>query len=104
MLIAEDLLLLLYGDESGKPVLASTELDYALAGAVLLELAMLGRIDVAGTGETVRSGRLVVRDPSPTGSAILDERLTTPGTSMRSGSRWTARCGSAPSPTSAPPR
>ncbi len=75
MLIAEDLLLLLYGDESGKPVLASTELDYALAGAVLLELAMLGRLDVASTGETVKSGRLVIRDPSPTGSAILDERL-----------------------------
>ena len=75
MLIAEDLLLLLYGDESGKPVLASTELDYALAGAVLLELALLGRIDVAGPGETVKSGRLVVRDPSPTGNVILDERL-----------------------------
>jgi hypothetical protein len=75
MLIAEDLLLLLYGDESGKPVLGSTELDYALAGAVLLELAMLGRVDVAGAGETVKSGRLVVRDPAPTGSAILDERL-----------------------------
>jgi hypothetical protein len=75
MLIAEDLLLLLYGDESGKPVLASTELDYALAGAVLLELALLGRIDVAGPGENVKSGRLIVRDPSPTGSAVLDERL-----------------------------
>lgn len=75
MLIAEDLLLLLYGDESGKPVLASTELDYALAGGVLLELAMLGRIDVAGAGETVKSGRLVVRDPAPTGSVILDARL-----------------------------
>jgi len=75
MLIAEDLLLLLYGDESGKPVLASTELDYALAGAVMLELALLGRIDVARPGEAVKSGRLVVRDASPTGDAILDERL-----------------------------
>src|SRR5262245_16578516 len=75
MLIAEDLLLLLYADESGKPVLASTELDYALAGAVLLELALLGRIDIAGPGENVKSGRLIVRDQSPTGEPILDERL-----------------------------
>lgn len=74
MLIAEDLLLLLYDDESGKPLVGSTELDYGLAGAVLLELALLGKIDVTGPAEG-KAGRLVVRDPSPTGAVVLDERL-----------------------------
>lgn len=75
MLIAEDLLLLLYDDESGKPIAGSTELDYGLAGAVLLELTMLGRIDVAEKGEDTKAGRLVVRDPSPTGDPVLDARF-----------------------------
>jgi Golgi phosphoprotein 3 GPP34 len=75
MLIAEDLLLLLYDDQTGKPIVGSTQLDYGLAGAVLLELTMLGRIDIAGRGENVKAGRLVVRNPAPTGDPILDQRL-----------------------------
>ncbi|MFI7063245.1 GPP34 family phosphoprotein [Kribbella sp. NPDC050124] len=75
MLIAEDLLLLLYDDESGKPITGSPGLDYALAGAVLIELTMLGKLDVAGEGEEVKRGRLKVLDATPTGDAILDERL-----------------------------
>jgi hypothetical protein len=75
MLIAEDLLLLLYDDESGKPISGSPQTDYALAGAVLLELTMLGKIDVAGENEDVKKNRLVVRDPTPTGDPVLDERL-----------------------------
>jgi hypothetical protein len=69
MLLAEDLLLLLFDDEKGKPVTGSTETDFALAGAVLLELVMAGRIDVT------QKGRLVVRDPAPTGDPVLDDRL-----------------------------
>jgi hypothetical protein len=76
MLIAEDLLLLLYDDESGKPITRAPVLDYALAGAVLIELTMLGKLDVAGEGEEVKRGRLKVLDVSPTGDAILDERLS----------------------------
>ncbi|MEV0285732.1 GPP34 family phosphoprotein [Kribbella sp. NPDC050820] len=75
MLIAEDLLLLLYDDESGKPITGSPGLDYALAGAVLIELTMLGKLDVAGEGEEVKRGRLKVLDATPTGDGILDERL-----------------------------
>jgi Golgi phosphoprotein 3 (GPP34) len=75
MLLAEDLLLLLYDDESGKPISGSPQTDYALAGAVLLELTMLGKIDVAGQNEDVKKDRLVVRDPAPTGDPVLDERL-----------------------------
>jgi hypothetical protein len=75
MLIAEDLLLLLYDDESGKPITGSPGLDYALAGAVLIELTMLGKLDIADEGESVKRGRLKVLDAGPAGDAILDERL-----------------------------
>lgn len=75
MLIAEDLLLLLYDDERGKPITGSPGLDYALAGAVLIELTLLGKVDVAGEGESTKKGRLVVKDATPTGDPILDQRL-----------------------------
>lgn len=75
MILAEDLLLLLLDDATGKPVTDSIKLDHALAGAVLLELATLGRVDVAGPGEEVRAGRLVVRDDAPTDDAVLTEAL-----------------------------
>lgn len=72
MLIAEDLLLLFYDDESGKPSIDATKLDNALAGAVLLELAMMGKVGIAGPGEQVKEGRLVVLDPAPAGDDVLD--------------------------------
>ncbi|WP_432940250.1 GOLPH3/VPS74 family protein [Kribbella sp. CA-253562] len=75
MLIAEDLLLLLYDDESGKPLAGSPGLDYALAGAVVVELTLLGKVDISGEGEDVKPGRLKVLDASPTGDPLLDERL-----------------------------
>ncbi|MFC0629061.1 GOLPH3/VPS74 family protein [Kribbella deserti] len=72
MLIAEDLLLLLHDDTSGEAAAGSLSLDYALAGAVLIELTLLGRLRVVAheTGD-----RLVVIDDSPTGDAVLDTRL-----------------------------
>lgn len=85
MLIAEDLLLLLTDDQSGAPLADSTKLPSALAGAVLLELSLLNRIDVAGEGELVKRGRLVIRDSSPTGDDILDKALST--LSQREGKR-----------------
>jgi hypothetical protein len=75
MLIAEDLLLLLYDDESGKPITGNPGLDYSLAGAVLIELTLLGKVDIAAAGDDVKEGRLKVLDTSSTGDAILDERL-----------------------------
>lgn len=76
MLIAEDLVLLLTDDASGHRSTDSTTFSYVLAGAVLLELAMIGRVDVAGRGETVKRDRLVLRDDSPTDDAILDAGLS----------------------------
>ncbi|MET9020947.1 GPP34 family phosphoprotein [Actinopolymorpha sp. NPDC004070] len=75
MLLAEDLLLLLLDDSTGRPVTDGTKLDHALAGAVLLELTLRGKVDVAGPGEDVRKGRLVVREETPTGEPILDQGL-----------------------------
>ena len=72
MLIAEDLLLLLYDDETGKPLTGSPGLDYALAGAVLIELTLSRKLDITIDGKT---GRLHVLDGAPTGDPILDERL-----------------------------
>jgi hypothetical protein len=78
MLLAEDLLLLLTDDETGKLAASGTEVDVALGGALLVELALTDRVDVAGAGadERVREGRLVVRNPGPTGDDLLDEALT----------------------------
>jgi hypothetical protein len=75
MLIAEDLLLLLTDDETGKHIVDGSSLDLALAGANLVELARAGKVDVAGEGESVRRDRIIVRDASPTGDPLLDETL-----------------------------
>jgi hypothetical protein len=75
MLLAEDLLLLLTDDDTGQLAAPGGEVDVALGGALLIELALTGRVDVAGPDERVREGRLIVRDPRPTGDGLLDEAL-----------------------------
>lgn len=75
MLIAEDLLLLFYDDESGRASFDGTKVGYALAGAVLVELSMLGKVGIAERGEAVRTGRIMVRDETPTGDDVLDTGL-----------------------------
>jgi hypothetical protein len=66
--LAEELLLLVLDDESGKPRLDSSTLGFALAGGWLLELALAGRVDVVDK-------RLRVLDPSPLGDPDLDGAL-----------------------------
>lgn len=75
MLIAEDLLLLVTDDETGKLAADPSEVDVALGGALLVELTLMRRVDLAGAGEQVREGRLVVRDTSPASDPLLDEAL-----------------------------
>ena len=75
MLIAEDLLLLLTNDTSGQLAVPAAHADAALGGAVLAELALLGKVDLAGEADAGKPGRLVVRDPSPPGDAVLDAAL-----------------------------
>jgi hypothetical protein len=74
-LLAEDLLLLLVDDDTGKVVLDRTRLERALAGAVLVELALAGRLAPAPPGGSVTEGRIVVLDRRPTGNGLLDEAL-----------------------------
>ncbi|MPY79019.1 MAG: GPP34 family phosphoprotein [Actinophytocola sp.] len=68
MLLAEDLLLLSYDDDTGRKS-GVGNLDYALAGAVLIELAERGRLDVT------EKGRLTLTDDAPTGETVLDDWL-----------------------------
>jgi hypothetical protein len=55
-LIAEDLLLLLLDDESGKP--QTQQLDIALGGALLVELAVEGMVEVADARSVWRSAKV----------------------------------------------
>ena len=59
--------LLGYADD-GKAVTDSTHLDNGLGGALLLELALWERIDIADK-------KVVVRDSSPTGDPLIDQGL-----------------------------
>ena len=83
--IADDLLLLLLDDETGKPRIDRTRLDYALAGAVLLELALDGRIDVVAG--PLRSAAVVVVDTRATEDEILDDGLRRIGERRRRADR-----------------
>ncbi|MDQ1286747.1 MAG: hypothetical protein QG622_312 [Actinomycetota bacterium] len=74
-LLAEDVLLLLIDDATGKMVLDRTRVDRVLAGAVLVELLMTERAAPAPAGGSIKPGRIVVLDPRPSGDAVLDEAL-----------------------------
>lgn len=70
MLLAEDLLLLLTDDETGRLLVSGHEVDVALGGAQLVDLSLSGRVGVDDK-------RLVVRDLSATGDELLDHALET---------------------------
>lgn len=67
MNLAEEFALLAYGDD-GVPDTDSVRLDHGVGGALLLELAISGRVDV-------EDKKLVVRDPAPTGDPLVDQAL-----------------------------
>lgn len=67
MNLAEEFLLLAY-DDDGTPVTDGTHLDNGLGGAVLLDLALAGRVDVIDR-------RVAVTDRTSTGDALLDDAL-----------------------------
>lgn len=67
--LADELVLLAH-DDAGTNRLGRPRLDYGLVGAVLLDLALAGRV-------TVADDRLSVTDPTPTGHPVLDEALAT---------------------------
>jgi hypothetical protein len=77
MLIAEDVLLLLVDDRTGRFIVDSTRLDNVLAGAVLVELVTIERVGFGSEGGFLKRGRMVVLDPTPSGDPVLDRALAT---------------------------
>ncbi|WP_067508579.1 GPP34 family phosphoprotein [Actinoplanes sp. TFC3] len=66
--LAEELLLLAYDDRTGKATGSRIGLDLGMAAAVLVDLALAGRIAYV-------AGNLVVNDTTPTGDPIADRIL-----------------------------
>jgi plasmid stability protein len=66
--LAEELLLLAYDDESGRATGSQIGLDLGMAAAVLVELALAGRVAYI-------DGAIVVKNTTPTGQSINDEVL-----------------------------
>lgn len=66
--LSEELLLLAYDNESGKAIGSRIGLDLGMAAAVLVELALAGRIAYS-------DGTIIAVDAKPTGEAIADEVL-----------------------------
>lgn len=67
MTLADELVLLAYDDE-GSAKLGQPSLGYGLAGALLVELALAGRVDVVDK-------KVTVLDPTPVGVPVVDEAL-----------------------------
>lgn len=66
--LAEELLLLAYDDQTGKATGSRIGLDLGMAAAVLVDLALAGRIAYV-------NGYLTVNDPTPIGEPIADAVL-----------------------------
>ncbi|THV30270.1 GOLPH3/VPS74 family protein [Glycomyces paridis] len=64
--LVDELVLLAYDDATGRSRVG--HLEFGLAGAVLLELVLAGRVDLA-------DGRVHVADPAPVGQPVLDGAL-----------------------------
>ena len=75
VLLAEDLLLLVTDDASGRLLAPAAQVDAGLAGANLAELTLLNKVGLSGEGEAGKAGRIIVRDPSPAGDEVLDAAL-----------------------------
>jgi AcrR family transcriptional regulator len=75
MLMAEDLLLLVTDDASGRLSAPAAQVDAGLGGANLVELTLRNKVDLSGEGDQGKPGRIIVRDPSPAGDAVLDAAL-----------------------------
>ncbi|PZG12402.1 GOLPH3/VPS74 family protein [Nonomuraea aridisoli] len=66
--IAEELLLLALSEDKGRPLVSTAQLDPALAGALLAELAVGDRVELSDK-------KVTVKDPSPLGDDELDAVL-----------------------------
>ena len=75
MLLAEDLLLLVTDDASGRLSAPAEQVDAGLGGANLVELTLRNKVDLTGDQDPGKPGRIIVRDQSPAGDAVLDAAL-----------------------------
>ena len=92
MHLAEDLLLLLTDDDTGKLTASGAEVDVALGGALLVELALAERVGVAGPGERVRArGGWCSRTRPPPATSSSTTRWRSCGTGRASGRRTSWR-------------
>ncbi|HWG98747.1 MAG TPA: GPP34 family phosphoprotein [Pilimelia sp.] len=83
--LAEELLLLAYDDQTGKATGSRIGLDLGMAAAVLVELALAGRIALDG-------GVIAVVDDTPTGEPIADAALAKlAGDTPHSPASWVQR-------------
>jgi hypothetical protein len=69
--LADDLLLVLLDPVSGRPRTDSTRLDYGLAGALLLELALDERVDVVGPKPS-KAEVILLAGAAPEDEALAD--------------------------------
>ena len=75
ILLAEDLLLLVTDEASGRLCVPAAQVDARLGGANLLQLALIGKVDLTGEHDTGKPGRIIVHHPAPTGDPVLDAAL-----------------------------
>src|SRR5262249_11937069 len=75
MLLAEDLLLLVTDGARGRLLAPAEQVDAGLGGANLVELTLRNKVDLSGKPDPGKRGRIIVRDPSPAGDAVLDAAL-----------------------------
>jgi Golgi phosphoprotein 3 GPP34 len=83
--LADDLLLVLLDPATGKPRTEGIKLDYGLAGALLLELALAMRIDVVGAKP--RKAQVVVVNDAPIEDDVLAEAARRVGEKSRTADR-----------------
>jgi Golgi phosphoprotein 3 len=87
--LAEDLLLLALDDDKGTVSWSrSTALPYGLGGALLMDLALNGRVNS-------QEKKIVLVDSSPTGDEVLDAALDSirASTKLRDAKHWVKRLG-----------
>lgn len=78
MILAEEVLVLLTHEVTGRPVVPAARRDLAVAGAVVAELALAGRLVAAESGVFARVALRVV-DTTPCGDDVLDAALARAG-------------------------
>lgn len=79
MLLAEELLLLLTDEISGRLGAPAAQVDVVLGGANLVELTLMNKVGLSGQWDQGKPGRIVVRDSAPAGDEVLDAALQVVG-------------------------